>query len=144
MLLSCLTSTTHRTGHSPNGQGPGSIITVPLALGVGTITRTCVTVCGGSVADPTARITRVSSVTALALVTERMVHGRRSPMCSFSFQRDPGTQALVPPLSTRAAPSTWFLPTTPLPPIPCSQNGHPGSRIDQEANPVPLDPSREL
>ena len=80
MLLSCSTSTIPRTGHSPNGPGP---FTIPLALGVGTITLTCVTVCGASVADPTARTARVSSVTALTSVTEWMVHGRRSPMCPF-------------------------------------------------------------
>ena len=76
MLLSCSTSTIPQTGHSPKGPGPGSIITVPRALGVGTITLTCVTVCGANIADPTARTARVFSVTALTSVTEQMVHGR--------------------------------------------------------------------
>ena len=71
------------TGHSPSGPGAGSIITVPQALGVGTITLTCETVCGASVADPTGRTARVSSVTTLTSVTARMVHGKRSPMCPF-------------------------------------------------------------
>ena len=83
MLLSCSTSTIPQTGHSPSGPGPGSTITVPRARGVGTITLTCETVCGASVADPTARTAKVSSVTVLTSVTSRMVHGKCLPMCPF-------------------------------------------------------------
>ena len=81
MLLACSTSTIPRTGHSPSGPGPWSTITVPRAPGVGTITLTWETVCGASVAGPTARTAKVSSVTVLTSVTTRMVHGKRSPMC---------------------------------------------------------------
>ena len=88
ILLSCSTSITPRTGHSPNGPGPVSISTVPPDLGVGMATRTWVTVCGASVADPTARTARVSSVIACTSVTDRMVHGRHCPMCSsFALER---------------------------------------------------------
>ena len=83
ILLSWSTSTTPCTGHSPNGPGP--VITVPPGLGVGTATRTCVMVCGASVADPKAGTAKVIAHTS---VTDRMVHGRRCPMCSSSgFER---------------------------------------------------------
>ena len=81
MLLACSTSTIPRTGHSPSGPGPRSTITVPQAHGVGTITLTWVIACGASVAGPTARTARVSSVIVLTSVTTRTVHGRRSPRC---------------------------------------------------------------
>ena len=87
-MLACSTSTNPRTGHSPSGPGPRSTITVPQARGVGTITLTWETACGASVAGPTARTARVSSVIVLTSVTTRTVGVR--PGVLFPSLRDPG------------------------------------------------------